>query len=1045
MSQTLKIPKVSSGTVTLKLMYYLVINFKIMVMGIVFIKGKAFAYKINLVIVHILLFQAVVNAQIPEGYYDSASDLTNDALKTALNGIVDGHTTYPYTSSGTDVWDILKVADRDPNDATKVIGIYSGFSMDAAAEYNSGSGWSREHVWAKSRGDFGTSSGAGTDCHHIAAEDVSTNSARNNRNFDWGDLYYTDAGGSYSGATQSKIGDSGNWIWEPRDSKKGDVARMILYMVVRYEGVGGEPDLELTETLLINTDKSPLHAKQSVLLEWHNLDPVSSEEEARNEVIYGYQGNRNPFIDYPEYVCKIWGGSCGTAPSIENISHSPSNPESSDAVSVSADITDDGSINSASLYWGTDNSTFPNSVNMAVATAPTYTTSNTIPAQVSGTTVYYKITAVDNDAETTTSNVNNYIIPQGEPLNYPTLFATGAITSSTIQLSWTDASSGTLPHGYLIKASSVNSDVILVPSDGSEESDADLVKNVIQGTQTATFNGLDAGSNYYFKIFPYCNSGSSIDYKTDATPPNVSGTTDVASVSVLETFDNYAITSGIYADGTFAGQEGSNWTFYQCRGDMQISEATPCLGKGRTPDGEVSSGTIDGGCGTIRFDYKQAFSTNVNLELYVNEELITTVTSSSQQGEVLNTGDIIVNKTGSFSMKFVNTSSSAGQVSIDNISWTPYSLLISNDDLIICESELPYDYNGKTINEGATSGTIDFTFTSFTGCDSIVTLALTINPVYKTTDELVICESELPYNYNGKTINEGTTSGDIEFTFASESGCDSVVTLALTVNAVYSTSDELVICENELPYDYNGNTINEGTTSGAIDFTFISLTGCDSVVTLALTVNAVYSTSDELVICESELPYDYSGKTIIEGTTSSDIDFIFKSVTGCDSIVILTLTVNSGYNEAAIASICEGETYSFGSQSLTIAGNYIETFQSIYSCDSIVTLTLSVKSVEKGVTQDGVTLTADDIEATYQWVKCGDELTTIEGETSQAFTATENGDYAVIITQNECVEKSECYSITGVGVIENSFVQEITLFPNPTAGNLTIDTKVVYT
>lgn len=256
-----------------------------------------------------LLLSLVSLAQIPSGYYNAASGLTGDNLKAALHTIIDGHTEYPYTSTNTDVWDILKDADRDPNNANNVIGIYSGFSMDAAAEYASGAGWNREHVWAKSRGNFGTTLGAGTDCHHLRAADVSTNSARNNRNFDEATTQYIDGSGNYSGTTDSYTS-STDWIWEPRDEVKGDVARMIFYMVVRYEGTNGEPDLELTDNLLTSTDQSPLHGKASVLMAWHLADPVSAAEQARNEVIYGYQGNRNPFIDHPEYACEIFSAYC---------------------------------------------------------------------------------------------------------------------------------------------------------------------------------------------------------------------------------------------------------------------------------------------------------------------------------------------------------------------------------------------------------------------------------------------------------------------------------------------------------------------------------------------------------------------------------------------------------------------------------------------------------------------------------------------------------------------------------------------------------------
>jgi endonuclease I len=262
-----------------------------------------------LILAGVLLMSSTLFAQIPSGYYNSANGLTGTALKSALNNIIDGHTEYPYSSSGTDVWDILKVADRDPNNANNVIGIYSGFSMNAAAEYNSGAGWNREHVWAKSRGNFGTSKGAGTDLHHLRAADISTNSARNNRNFDEATTQYVDGSGNYSGTTDSYTS-STDWVWEPRDEVKGDIARMILYMTIRYEGKNGEVDLELTDNLLTNTDKTPIHGKASVLIQWHLDDPVSSAEITRNNVVYGYQNNRNPFIDHPEYVCEIFGSYC---------------------------------------------------------------------------------------------------------------------------------------------------------------------------------------------------------------------------------------------------------------------------------------------------------------------------------------------------------------------------------------------------------------------------------------------------------------------------------------------------------------------------------------------------------------------------------------------------------------------------------------------------------------------------------------------------------------------------------------------------------------
>ena len=256
----------------------------------------------------LLLFIAFrVQAQAPSGYYETAQSREGEALKEALYQIIKGHKTYPYTSSAIDTWDIIKETDKDPANPENVVGIYSAFYMNAALEYNGGQGWSREHVWAKSRGDFGTTKGAGTDLHHLRAADISTNSARNNRNFDESPVPYVDASTPYTGATDS-FTSTENWTWEPREEVKGDIARMIFYMATRYEGEGGEPDLELTEELLSAGDKRPLHGKLSTLIAWHQQDPVDDQERQRHEIIYHYQGNRNPFIDNQEWVLNIWIG-----------------------------------------------------------------------------------------------------------------------------------------------------------------------------------------------------------------------------------------------------------------------------------------------------------------------------------------------------------------------------------------------------------------------------------------------------------------------------------------------------------------------------------------------------------------------------------------------------------------------------------------------------------------------------------------------------------------------------------------------------------------
>jgi endonuclease I len=249
-----------------------------------------------------IILSTALAAQVPANYYNGTEELRGQALKEALYKIIKGHIEYPYTSSSTDVWDILKETDQDTANPDNVILFYTGWSVNAAQEYNNGKGWNREHVWAKSRGDFGTSPGPGTDINHLRPADISVNSARNNRSFDNCSKPYLDNGvptGCYTSDEQ--------WVWQPRKEVQGDVARMIFYMATRYEGENGEPDLHVVEYLPEKSDKSPVQAKLSILLKWNEADPVDNFERHRNDVVYSYQNNRNPFIDHPEYVNRIWG------------------------------------------------------------------------------------------------------------------------------------------------------------------------------------------------------------------------------------------------------------------------------------------------------------------------------------------------------------------------------------------------------------------------------------------------------------------------------------------------------------------------------------------------------------------------------------------------------------------------------------------------------------------------------------------------------------------------------------------------------------------
>jgi len=243
---------------------------------------RRFNLKINrtiAAIIILLITLAIGFAGIPSGYYDAAAGKSGQELKTALNSIL--NTNLTRVSYG-DARYILAETDRDPNNSSNCILVYLGTSV--SGNWDGGITWNREHVWPQSLLGVNVenqSINVGSDLHNLKPADPNENSSRGNK-------YYANQTTSDS--------------YAPRNAVKGDLARILFYMVVMYES---SPDLELVN----RTPNIYEMALLDVLLEWHVQDPVDDFERNRNEVIYTYQHNRNPFIDHPEYVDLIWGNN----------------------------------------------------------------------------------------------------------------------------------------------------------------------------------------------------------------------------------------------------------------------------------------------------------------------------------------------------------------------------------------------------------------------------------------------------------------------------------------------------------------------------------------------------------------------------------------------------------------------------------------------------------------------------------------------------------------------------------------------------------------
>lgn len=249
---------------------------------------------------------ATIGAE-PPGYYATTAGLTGMALRAELHNIIKGHTSVGYNQSD----EAMLITDETPGDATRVVLLYSRRNELKVHFVGNGNptpnpvtaGWNREHQWPDSLGIDGREP-LYSDLFNLRPADVDVNSDRGNLYYDestTGTGYQNPANAEATLCTQ----DSNSW--EPPAEVKGDIARSMFYMDVRYEGDGGEANLQLTDnTTLIGTSAAYM-GKLSTLLVWHFIDPVSAAERTRGELVYGFQHNRNPFIDHPEFVEAVFG------------------------------------------------------------------------------------------------------------------------------------------------------------------------------------------------------------------------------------------------------------------------------------------------------------------------------------------------------------------------------------------------------------------------------------------------------------------------------------------------------------------------------------------------------------------------------------------------------------------------------------------------------------------------------------------------------------------------------------------------------------------
>ena len=307
--------------------------------------------------------------------------------------------------------------------------------------------------------------------------------------------------------------------------------------------------------------------------------------------------------------------------------------------------------------------------------------------------------------------------------------------------------------------------------------------------------------------------------------------------------------------------------------------------------------------------------------------------------------------------------------------------------------------------------------------DGFVTLIRECEPSYDTLI-LTACSS-LIFNKD-YTFSE---SGNYTILIESASGCDSIITLELTIIDEPHSTVTATSCDSYTTPSGSHTWVE----TGVYQDTVIAANGCDSIITFNISI--LESSSSAIQVSACELYTDEEGNTYTE---SGVYTRLYTNAVGCDSTWTLNLTINRNTFATNSIEACHTYTTPDGDHTWTQSGQYMYSIPNAAGCDSNITLNLLIKDWDTTIIQAGATLTAVAQPVFYQWLDCNAAFAIIDGETSQSFTAMANGAYAVAIGVEDCIDTSSCHQVEVVGIENPGILADAFIFPNPTHDNVFI-------
>ncbi len=319
------------------------------------------------------------------------------------------------------------------------------------------------------------------------------------------------------------------------------------------------------------------------------------------------------------------------------------------------------------------------------------------------------------------------------------------------------------------------------------------------------------------------------------------------------------------------------------------------------------------------------------------------------------------------------------------------------------------------------------------GCDSLITIDLTLNQTTYDTIRPSACQV-----YTVPSQDETYSSSGIYFdTLLNADGCDSILTIDLTIHQPSLNQIQLDACDS---FRFPSGKKNVGS-SGTYQDTLTNKWGCDSIIRMNVTIlqNTFDTISRE--VCDE---YTVPSKDETYAKSGSYMDTI-QNHKGCDSIITIDLTIQHSTSHTIAPSACGFYEVPSGSRKLRSSGTYQDTIVNQAGCDSILTINLNLTKIDTGVTKSGRNLMAKDANGTYQWLICQESslFKAMQGAQDRSFKVDSSGQYAVAITKNECSDTSNCHRLNSLSRQINLH-HEWEVYPNPTDGNYHVQLDKAY-